>query len=330
MQHSLIRRSGIDEAQEPPVSYRGLIDVPKAMFSIWWDDKLGPMVGRSFPEAIVLSSEEAVTVFMGHGVNQESEVGYSKLQQGLVISFMQSPACIAVLIDENEDPAVVERNLRRLVPHINFDSEKWDKELKRAFQTLDDLINETSGDELLSNPGIKKMIHDLVTERVDAIVPIHVLKATVRYPNARDYLGSDDEENSRLLTDLEDAGVLQSRTYGRRVECRQCGDSDLLIELQCPSCNSAEIHNVFTVFCPKCSSQFHAVIVDHLTEVTCQNCKSPVKVNDLAVIDVEPLCNKCGTASNDPKIVFRCATCGKQLKGADLLAGTGLSYHFRR
>lgn len=304
--------------------------MPKAIFSIWWDDNLGPMVGRSYPQSIALTSEEAVTVFMGHGVNQEAEIGYAKLQQGLVISFMHSPACIAVLVEEGEDAAVVERNLRRLVPHIDFDSEQWDKELQRAYGTLNDLIKETSGDELLANPGIKKMIHDLVTERIDAINPIHVLQATVRYPNAREYLGNDDEENSRLLRDLEDAGVLEARTYGRKVECRQCGDSDLRIELQCPSCNSAEIHNVFTVFCPKCSSQFHAVIVDDLSEVTCLSCKTPVQVSELAVIDVEPLCNKCGTASNNPRIVFKCATCGKQLSGADLLAGTGLAYRFRR
>ena len=86
---------------------------------------------------------------------------------------------------------------------------------------------------------------------------------------------------------------------------------------------------MYTVFCPKCSNQFHAVIVDDLTEVTCMHCKQPVKVSELSVIDVEPLCNKCGTASSDPKIVFKCATCGKQLKGADLLAGTGLAYYFR-
>jgi hypothetical protein len=288
------------------------------------------MVGRSYPETTPLTSEEAVTVFMGHGVNQESEIGYSKLQQGLVISYMRSPACIAVLAGEDEDSSVIERNLMRLVPHIDFDSDSWDGELKRAYQVLHDLMKETSGDELLANPGIKKLIEDLVTERIDAVRPEHILRASDRFPYAKEYLGPDDEEVSRLLRDLEDSGVLISKSYGRRVECRQCGDSNVTIDLLCPECSSDDLHKVYTVFCPKCSSQFHAVIVDDLIEVTCIHCKKAVKVADLAVIDVEPLCNQCGRASNDPKIVFKCATCGKQLKGADLLAGTGLAYYFRR
>ena len=304
--------------------------MPKAIFSIWWDDNLGPMVGRSYPEATPLTSEEAVTVFMGHGVNQESEVGYSKLQHGLVISYMRSPACIAVLVGEDEDTGVVERNLRRLVPHIDFNSDSWDDELAKAFRILHELMKETSGDELLAHPGVKQLVEDLVTGRTDAIRPEHVLRVTHRYPTARDYLGTDDDEVSRLLHDLEDAGVLLSKTYGRSLECRQCGDSNVVIQLLCPKCDSNDLHKVFNVFCPKCSTQFHAVIVDDLSEVTCIHCKTAVRVSDLSVIDVEPLCNKCGTASNDPKIVFLCATCGKKLEGADLLAGTGLSFHFRR
>ena len=304
--------------------------MPKAIFSIWWDDNLGPMVGRSYPEATPLTSEEAVTIFMGHGVNQESEVGYSKLQQGLVISYMRSPACVAVLLHEDEESSVVERNLRRLAPHINFDSGDWDHELKRDYEILHELMKETSGDELLSNPGVKQLVEELVTGRTEAVKPKHVLIAADRFPDAREYLGKDDEEVSRLLRDLEDAGVLISKSYGRRIECRQCGDSNVTVELVCPNCESNDLHKVYTVFCPKCSNQFHVVIVDDLSEVTCQHCRKAVKVSELAVLDVEPLCNSCGTASNDPRIVFKCATCGKQLKGADLLAGTGLAYYFRR
>lgn len=300
-----------------------------AIFSIWWDDRLGPMVGRSYPENTTLTSEEAITIFMGHGVNQETEVGYSKIQSGLVISYMHTPNCLGILLKEGENSSAVERNLRRLIPHVNFDSDHWDQELEKAFRVLHDLMNETSGEELLLNPGVKQLIGDMMSRRIDAIRPKHVMRASVRYPAASDALGSDDDEVARLLKDLEDEEVLESRTYGRRVECRQCGDTDLTIELLCPNCQSGDIHKVYTVFCPKCSNQFHAVIVDDLAEVTCLHCKEAVKINELAVIDVEPLCNECGTASNDPKIVFKCATCGKQLQGADLLSGTGLAYYFK-
>ena len=303
--------------------------MPKAIFSIWWDDKLGPMIGRAFPDMPVLSGEEAVTVFMGHGVNQETEVGYSKIQNGLVISYMRPPNCIGVLIEDNENSSTIERNLLRLIPHIDFDSSDWDKELERAYYVLLDLINETTGDELLLNPSVKRLVGDLMSERIDVIKPRHIMKAAIIYPQAQEYLGNDNEEVIRLLKDLEAEEVLESRTYGRKVECRQCGGSDIIIEILCPNCQSDDIHKVYTVFCPKCSNQFHAVIVDDLAEVTCLHCKQPVKVSELSVIDVEPLCNKCGTASNDPKIAFKCASCGKQLKGADLLAGTGLAYYFK-
>ncbi len=301
--------------------------MPKAIHSIWWDDILGPSVGRSYPETEALTSEEALIVFMGHGVNREAEVGYSKLPRGLVISYMKPPNCIAVLLDEEDNTPTIERNVLRLVKYIDFNSDKWDTELQRAFELLNELIDETSGAELLTNPGVMKLVEDMANHRVSAITPKHVLRASVRYPDAHDYLGSDDDEVVRMLKDLEDEMVLESRTYGRRVECRQCGDSDLIIELLCPHCDSVDIHKVYTLFCPKCSNQFHAVMADDIAEVVCLHCKEPVKVGELAILDVEPLCNKCGTASNDPRIVFRCATCGKHLRGADLLAGTGLAYY---
>ena len=301
--------------------------MPKAIHSIWWDDILGPSVGRSYPETDSLTGEEALIVFMGHGVNREAEVGYSKLPRGLVISYMKPPNCIAILLEEGENTPTIERNLLRLVKYIDFNSDEWDTELQRAFELLNELIDETSGAELLTNPGVKKLVDDMSNNRVHGLTPKHVLRATVRYPKAHDYLGSDDDEVVRMLKDLEDENVLESRTYGRRVECRQCGDSDLTIELLCSNCDSNDIHKVYTLFCPKCSDQFHAVLVDDIAEVTCLNCKEAVKVGELAILDVEPLCNKCGTASSDPRIVFRCATCGKHLRGADLLAGTGLAYY---
>lgn len=301
--------------------------MPKAIYSIWWDDRLGPMVGRSYPKEDTLSGEEALIIFMGHGVNQEAEVGYSKLQKGLVISYMRPPNCIAVLLNEGANTATAERNLLRLAPHIDFNSSSWDSELQKAFETLHELLKETSGTELLNNPAVEKLVNDMDSKRITAIRPKHVLRASVRYPEAQDYFGSDDAEVSRMLKDLEDEDLLESRTFGRRVECRQCGDSDLTIELLCPNCDSSDINKVYTLFCPKCSHQFHAVMQDDIAEVVCLSCKQPVKVGELAVIDVEPLCNKCGTASSDPRIVFRCATCGKHLRGADLLAGTGLAYY---
>ncbi len=301
--------------------------MPKAIHSIWWDDNLGPSVGRSYPETDSLTGEEALIIFMGHGVNREAEVGYSKLPRGLFISYMKPPNCIAIHLNEGENPTTIERNLLRLVGYIDFNSDKWDTELQRAFELLSELIDETSGAELLTNPSVKKLVQDIVSKRVAAIRPKHILRASVRYPEAYDYFGSDDEEVVRMLKDLEDEEVLESRTYGRRVECRQCGDSDLTIELRCPNCNSSDIHKVFTIFCPKCSHQFHAVMAEDIAEVTCLNCREPVKVGELAVIDVEPLCNQCGTASNDPRIIFRCASCSKHLRGADLLAGTGLAYY---
>ncbi|MFW9921143.1 MAG: hypothetical protein ACFFED_16190, partial [Candidatus Thorarchaeota archaeon] len=167
---------------------------------------------------------------------------------------------------------------------------------------------------------------DMYEGRVVSIRPQHVLVATDKYPEASSYLGLNREEVIRILEDLESEGILIPRTYGRRIECRQCGSSELKVTLQCPKCFSEELYKVYTLFCPLCSDQFQSVIVDEVTEVTCQKCKKPVKVSELAVMDVEPLCNSCGTASADPRIVLTCAVCNKQLKGADLLAGTGLAY----
>ncbi|MBD3407175.1 MAG: hypothetical protein GF411_13735 [Candidatus Lokiarchaeota archaeon] len=300
--------------------------MPKSMHVIWWDNKLGPSVGRSYPEEIVLTTEEAVVIFMGHGANMESEIGYTKLKRGLVVSYLDSPICIAVVIKDDEDTAIIERNLMRLVPHLNFNTEDWETEIRRAYNTLNELIQETTGDELLTNPNVKTLITDLIEGRIEKIRPKSILKSIIRYPEASNYLGNDEEEVARMLEDLEKEGVLQRKTYGRVISCRQCGGHEVEFKLLCPKCESEKLHNVYNIYCPECSKQTHVVIVDELSEVICTACRDPVKVSELSVIDVESLCNECGAASADPKIVFFCALCEKRLKITDLLGGTGLAY----
>ncbi|MFW9847341.1 MAG: hypothetical protein ACFFD6_11370 [Candidatus Thorarchaeota archaeon] len=304
--------------------------MPEAIFSIWWDDTLGPMVGRSFPEDEPLTGEEALSIFMGHGVNQEAKMGYTKLKRGLIISFMQAPNCIAVQLSADENASVVERNLQRLVRDMDMNSDSWDDELASAFSRLLLLIKESSGPELLANPSVTRLVQDMYEGRIGALSPKHILSGTIRYPEAVDYLGDDEEEARRTLTDLVDAGIIVPKTYGRRVQCRQCGGEDVEITLLCPTCDSNKLHKVYTVHCPWCHEQTPTVIEDHLTEVKCVHCKESMEVSDLNVLEVEPLCQECGTASNKPKIAFTCATCGKQLEGADLLGGTGLAYYHHK
>jgi len=304
--------------------------MPKAMYSIFWDDTLGPMVGRSYPEDNQLSVEEALSIFMGHGVNQEAKMGYTKLKRGLVLSSMVAPNCIAVLLDDADDPNVIERNLERLVPEIDLDADDWDKEIQHAFERLLQLIEEASGPQLLKDPEVQLFVEDLTKGRVEEVTPRHVLKGVVKYPQAREYFGANDNEVERKLRDLADAGVLVPKTFGRKIGCRQCGGEEVVITLLCPSCNSGKLHNVYSVFCPICRELTHSVLDDDLEEIMCLNCKKPMKVAELTVIDVEPLCNECGTATNEPRIVFTCANCGTRLKGADLLSGTGLGYYPKR
>jgi hypothetical protein len=301
--------------------------MPEAIYSIWWDDTLGPMVGRSFPEDDPITGEEALSIFMGHGVNQEAKMGYTKLKRGLIISYMQAPNCIAVLLSPDDDSGVVERNLQRLVKDMDLNADDWDVELTNAFSKLMLLIKEYSGPDLLDNPGVSKMVQDMHSGRVGHLAPRHILQGTVKYPNATDYLGDDEEEARMILTDLVDAGILVPKTYGRRVQCGQCGGEDVQITLLCPNCNSQKLHKVYTVHCPWCREQTPTVIEDQLTEVKCVQCKADMEVSDLNVLHVEPLCQECGTASNEPRIAFACSTCGKHLDAVDLLGGTGLAYY---
>ncbi|NHJ14983.1 MAG: hypothetical protein EAX95_14980 [Candidatus Thorarchaeota archaeon] len=304
--------------------------MPKAMYSVFWDDTLGPMVGRSYPEDNQLTGEEALSIFMGHGVNQEAKLGYTKLKRGLVLSYMVPPNCIGVLLDKDDDPAIIERNLERLVPEINLDADDWDREIQQAFDRLLSLIDEATGPQLLRDPEVQRFLEDLSKGRIDEIKPHHVLKGIAKYPVAAEYFGAEEREVERKLKDLSDAGVLVPRTYGRKIVCRQCGSEEVIIELRCPICNSTDLHKVYSVYCPNCRELTHSVLDDDLEQVACLNCKKPMLVSDLTVIDVEPLCSKCGTATNEPKIVFACAQCGTPLKGADLLSGTGLGYYPKR
>lgn len=306
--------------------------MPKAIYSLFWDDTLGPFVGRSFPEEETLGAEEAVVVFMGHGVNLDasSKIGYTKLKRGLIISYLATPNCIAVLLDENDDRSIVERNLLRLVTEIDFTSETWDDEIRKAFHRLNQLIEESSGSGLLSDPRVKRFVDDLKAGRITDVKPMPILRGMDRFPVAANYFGTDEEEVARILRDLENEGYLTAKTYGRRVQCTFCGSVEVGITIVCPSCESSDLHNVYSVFCPKCKAQFHAVIADDLEAVTCHNCKSKVEVADLTVTSVEPLCNSCGTATDEPKISLTCQDCSHQLKPIDLLGGTGLAYYPRK
>ncbi|MGY5852727.1 MAG: hypothetical protein RTU92_04095 [Candidatus Thorarchaeota archaeon] len=301
--------------------------MPKAVFSIWWDNTLGPMVGRSYPEEEELGAEEALVIFMGHGTQQEAKIGYTNLSRGLVISLLQSPNCIAVLLEEDDDSAIVERNLIRVAKEMDLNTSSWDKEIKRAFESIHELIEGTTQSQLLENPAVSTLIESMRHGRLDVIRPRLVLKPTVMYPDAMTYLGRDSDEVERILRDLESAGLLIAKTYGRQVSCRQCGPTNVNVILKCPNCSSAELHKVYSIFCPHCRERVHTVVEDDTKEVICQSCKQPIKASALEIVTVEPLCLKCGTATDDPMIVLTCNSCGKDLKDEDILGDTGLAYY---
>lgn len=296
------------------------------MFAIWWDDRLGPSLGRSYPP-IELSEEEVLNIFMSHGLNSKTSIGYTRISDGLVISYIHKPNCIAVLLDDDDDLEIIERNLMRLVPHIDLASDNWDAEIKQAFDTLNDLIKETTGTNLLTHSDVKEFIRALKSGHIRVIVPEQVLKGVIHYAEAEPYFGNNPDEVVRVLKDLEREKVLVAKTYGRKIECRQCGSDSIRIELRCPKCGSDDIHSIYTVFCPKCSNQFQTVLIDGLTEVRCQKCQEAVKVADLAATNVELLCNSCGMAFEEPRIVLICSVCNHTFSALDLLAGTSVAYH---
>ncbi|MFO7836548.1 MAG: hypothetical protein R6V83_07835 [Candidatus Thorarchaeota archaeon] len=301
--------------------------MPQAMYTVWWHDTLGPMVGRSYPESTRLTSEEAVTIFMSHGNDMKAEIGYTKLPKGLIISYMERPNCIAVLLDKDDEPSVIERNLQRVVSKMDFNSESWEDEIKYAFQRLEELIHETTGNELLSKPEVRQLIVDMGRRRIGPIKPKQSLMAVTEYPVAKEYLGAGHEEVVRTLEDLEEEGFIVGKTYGRSIQCQHCGSTQVELVLKCPDCGSTSLHKVYTVFCPNCRSRFHTVVGDEISEVICQKCKEAIPLSKLQVLEVEPLCNECGKVTNEPKIDFKCVTCGKEFQIIDLMGGTTVAYH---
>ncbi len=286
------------------------------------------MVGRAHPpDEQELSSEDAVAIFMGHGVHQEARIGYCNLNRGLVISLLQSPNCIAVLLDKDDKPQLVERNLQRLSEEIDFDSTDWDTEISRAFTRLNQLLERSTGDDLLQQKEIRTLLQDMIEGRIEVLRPRSVMKGVEVYPEASHRLSSSDEEVSRTLSDLENAGVIVAKTYGRKIQCRKCGSSEIHVLLSCPSCGSVDLYKVYQIFCPHCGKRAQTVIVDDLLEVSCQHCKKSIDVASLNVLDVELLCNSCSTASADPRIVLDCAACSARLDKVDILGGTGLAYY---
>ncbi|MEM2142825.1 MAG: hypothetical protein QXS20_08195 [Candidatus Thorarchaeota archaeon] len=301
--------------------------MPREVHAIWWDDNLGPLVGRSYPEDTGLTSEEALRVFMGHGIHQEAPIGYTNLGKGLVVSLMRPPNCIAVVLEQDEDPLAVERAIIRVCSEIDFNSDRWGMELRHVFERIQKLLRSASLDELIARPEIRRLMEHMGEGRVPVLAPEHVLISRVRYPVAMSYLGPDEEETTRVLHDLEAAGLLVARSFGRRLVCRQCGQSEVRLTLTCPRCGSSRLHGVYGIFCPHCSSRTVAVLPDEMTEVSCQQCKGSIPVSELRVLDVEILCADCGNSTVDASIVLHCAACGRQLTNVDMLGATGLAYY---
>ncbi len=300
--------------------------MPKEMHAIWWDDSLGPMIGRSYPEGASISIEEALRIFMGHGINQEATIGYTNLPRGLVISYLNSPNCIAVLLDEGEDSQLVERNLIRLIENMDFNSTDWDNEIAKAFERLNELIERSSRENLLSRPDVRKLIGAMMDGRLEKIEPLHILKAAERYPKAAEYLSGTDEEITLTLHDLESVGMLVPKSHGRTIQCTKCGGTEMTLSLSCPNCHSTDLYKVYMMHCPSCGEITHGVIMDDMDEVSCQHCKTAIPVSEIKVLGIELLCNNCSTVTPDPLIVLNCVSCGKRFSPLDLLAGTGLAF----
>ncbi|MHA1771913.1 MAG: hypothetical protein ACTSYL_03615 [Candidatus Thorarchaeota archaeon] len=300
--------------------------MPKEMHAIWWDDNLGPMIGRSYPEGASLTIEEALRIFMGHGINQEAKIGYTNLSRGLVISLLSTPNCIAVLLDENEDPQLVERNLIRLVDQMDFNSSDWDLEIAQAFQRLNELSENSSRDQLLKREDVRRLVNDMIDGRIGQIEPVHILKAAERYPKVVEYLAGSDEEVARTLNDLVSVGILVPKSHGRKLVCTKCGGTEVYLTLSCPNCHSTDLYKVYMLHCPSCGKITHGVIMDDMEEISCQHCKTAIPVDKIKVLGIELLCNSCSTVTPDPLIVLSCVSCGKRFSALDLLAGTGLAF----
>ncbi len=301
--------------------------MPREMHSIWWDDNLGPLIGRSWPEGASITSEEALRIFMGHGIHQESRIGYTNLCRGLVVSVLIKPNCLAVLLDDNDDPARVERNLLRLVHEMDLESTQWDTEIARAFERLQELMRQTDRAELLARKGVRRLIEAMEDGLVPLLSPNHVFKGVDKYPDAAGYLPGDDEEVNRTLQDLVAAGILVARSRGRRFVCTRCSSTEMILDLRCPSCGSFNLYVVYGVHCPHCGKTFKSVIVDETEEISCPGCRRPIPVDSIRVLDIEVLCNDCSTATPEPRVTLRCASCARELSALDLLSGTGLAYH---
>ncbi len=303
--------------------------MPKAMYAIWWDNTLGPLVGRSTPDGETLSSDEALAIFLGHGVNHEARVGYTNLGRGLIVSIMESPNCLAVLLDDSDDPQIVERSLTRLIGEIDLNSQQWDRQIEMAFKRLLNMINCSSTEQLLARPDVTRLVTDLRTGRIEDIRPRNVMKQMASYPTAKEYINASDTEIEHTLADLVIAGVLIPKTYGRRIQCRQCGSDEVEIVLVCPTCNSKRLETRYALFCPNCNNRTEQIIYDDISEVVCEHCGASISVTDLVVINVEISCLECGRASVDTTIILNCASCGRRMNLVDILGGTGLKFSLR-
>ncbi len=304
--------------------------MPKAMYAIWWDNTLGPLVGRTAPDSETLSEEEALAIFLGHGVNQEARIGYTNLSRGLIVSIMEPPNCIAVLLEDSDDPQLIERALTRLLSEIDLNSTEWVRNIDRAFSQLLKILDSSTTEQLLSRGDVKRLIADMRAGRVNEILPRHVMKQVATYPRAREYLSLTDEEIENALSDLAAAGVLSVKAHGRRLQCRQCGSNEVEIVLACPTCHGEQLKIRYSLFCPRCGNRIHQMLPDGIEVVVCEYCHASLSVVDLTLIDVDIYCEECGRTSFESNILLYCARCGRHMNLVDILGKTGLAFSLRK
>ncbi len=157
------------------------------------------------------------------------------------------------------------------------------------------------------------MIKEMMDGHIEEIRPvIDFSKETgAVYPQVEALIGKPSDEVIKLLDELVETGVLESRFYDRLIFCPVCNSMNLRPSLRCPKCGSGNVSKGRILEHFACGKNGLEQEFISGGKYVCPHCKKPLKFlgTDYRSLGVNYKCQSCGGLSTEITLKWQCLKC---------------------
>ena len=166
----------------------------------------------------------------------------------------------------------------------------------------------TEDSSVFRKVNVQRVLKTIKDRKLDAIEPNISHDNGIEYPKLNEFT-SDLNELLSLLSKLERQGILKSKVVGNVAVCPHCRSHKLLLQLCCPSCDSANLRKGAIVEHMECGYTDVEFRFRRGEELICPKCRKVSKAVGVDYRKLGPLykCEDCGSIFPNPKIKYTCS-----------------------